>query len=75
MENTRVSPVLSDLFFNYTHTEYDALFGKSKEGPSNEEMEAAIIADAKDFVECYKSVGEIGYYTGEDFANDFLARL
>lgn len=67
-----VNPIVSDLFFNHTHAEYDALNFKEA---TDEQIDAAILADAKDFIGCYGVIGEIGAYTAEELAQDFLKRL
>lgn len=69
----KINAVVSDLFFNHTHDHYEALFGDRE--VSHEEMAEAILKDAKEFVESYGSICEIGSYSADDLANDFMARL
>ena len=69
----RVNVELSDLFFNYSHETYEALFGKSKEGPTWDEMSDAILEDAKEFCSSYPTFTD--GYSADDLANDFMGRL
>ena len=69
---TKINPVVSDLFFNHTHDSYDGLDFKEA---TRDDMEAAILADAKEFVEAYGAINAIGEYSAEEFAADFLERL
>lgn len=69
----KINPVVSDLFFNYQHENYEALFGDRE--VSREEMAEAILKDAKEFVEAYGSIMDIGVNTPQMFADDFMARL
>lgn len=71
---------LSDIFFNHFHAEYQALFQSTKKvkkfPPSAEQIEAAILIDAREFVEAYPGLMEWagGDITPEDLAKDFLHR-
>ena len=76
-----LSVVLSDLFFNSSHDEYDALYRSRQDGaepPTDEEVRAALKGDAERFVEC---VGQIikppiaGLVTVESVVDGFLARV
>ena len=76
MNNKRkvmINAVVSDLFFNHTHDQYEALFGDRE--VSHEDMATAILEDAKEFVDAYGAISEIGQYTAQEFADDFMARL
>jgi hypothetical protein len=48
---------ISDLFFNYDHPQYAALYPKTDDkkntGPTQEEIVEAITKDAEDFATCY----------------------
>lgn len=72
MQSVRINPIVSDLFFNHQHENYDGL---DFEQATREEIERAIQKDANEFVEAYGRIGAIGEYSAQDFANDFLARL
>lgn len=69
---TRVDLAVSDLFFNHTHENYDALnFKECDRG----DMEEAILIDAREFIDAYGSIGSIGEFSGQELADDFMARL
>lgn len=63
---------LSDLFFNYDHPEYDKLFGNDGD-PTQEQIEGAIRADAKEFASCY--MRDFDENVADALAADFLKRL
>lgn len=64
---------LSDLFFNYEHFALEELYKRyanQKVSPSPEELHAATLADARDFVDMYTLP-----VTAEELAADFEARV
>jgi hypothetical protein len=73
--------VLSDLFFNHEHPNYDGLFDSTNEDCeiTREEMEEAVRQDAKDFFDNYGDVCETfapGVFScPEDLVIDFFNRL
>ena len=81
-----IHPELSDLFFNARNEKLNSLFeddlvvlGDETTQDENERLiDAAILEDAKEFVDCYPEIckhfaGE--GLTPEDLAADFLRRL
>lgn len=72
-----ISPTaLSDLFFNAEHSEYAAYCSSKKAQPTDgDAMFAAILADAKDFVEKYLDLtGDVDAFA-YNLASDFWHRL
>lgn len=57
-----------DLFFNYEHPNFEALFNAKRSGPSREEQHAAILKDATEFANDFG--GDAQWY-----ADDFMRRL
>ncbi len=78
---SQINGELSDLFFNHRNDNYDALFNTKKnlktfEGPSQEDIETAILKDAEDFAKCYpETMRFFGNPEPIELASDFLKRL
>jgi len=65
---------LSDLFFNHRNDNYDALFGNPDCAPSEDEIRAALLLDAKDFCEQLNcAFGVIQEPT--ELVEDFMGRV
>jgi hypothetical protein len=65
---------VSDLFFNRNNESYSSLFEKADKDnpPTRDEIRAALILDAKDFV---NEINAEYVITADDMADDFLGRL
>lgn len=69
---SNVHPKLSDLFFNY---EKQATYPTNTGDTSLEEYEAAIHAEAREFLEDYVDILDCPVPTPTELQQDFLGRL
>lgn len=74
---TNVDLIVSDLFFNYSHEHYDALYVSSdrRAYATRQDQYEAILQDAKEFIDNYGKIEAIGQHTAKELADDFMARL
>ena len=74
---TRIPLPVSDLFFNYSHDEYDKLYQSlqdSDPAPTDDQIKASLLDDAQMFLNCLDQIVTVGITTDELIA-DFMARV
>lgn len=71
-----INPLLSDLFFNHQHPNYDTLFQEEEDTFEWDEAREAIEKDAKQFYECFGEIcNQYGCEDHQKLADDFMKRV